>query len=68
LAGWVLRPRCQKQAQAQAQAQGNNTHSRNTQTTANNIENTQGNQQTIAIITQGTSSTNDAYQRAIFWG
>jgi hypothetical protein len=29
-------------------------------TTANTIKNTQGNQQTIAEITRGTSSTNDA--------
>jgi hypothetical protein len=30
------------------------------QATADNIQNTQGNQQTIARITRGTSSTNDA--------
>jgi hypothetical protein len=29
-------------------------------TTANNTQNTQGNQQTIVRITRGTSSTNDA--------
>jgi hypothetical protein len=35
-------------------------------TTANTIKNTQDKLQTIAEITRGTSSTNDAYQLAIF--
>jgi hypothetical protein len=34
----------------QAQEEGKNTHSRSTHVTANNIKNTQGNQQTIARI------------------
>jgi hypothetical protein len=37
------------------------THTQQTHVaTANNIKNTQGNQRTIAEITRGTSSTNDA--------
>jgi hypothetical protein len=37
------------------------THIQEThETAANTIKNTQGKQQTIAEITQGTSSTNDA--------
>jgi hypothetical protein len=33
---------------------------------AHTIKNSEGKHQTIADITLGTSSTNDAYQRAIF--
>jgi hypothetical protein len=42
------------------------TFKKHTRQLQNTIKNTRGKQQTIAQITQGTSSTNDAYQLAIF--
>jgi hypothetical protein len=51
---------CKAERPSQSWAQGT-THIQETHmTTANTIKNTQGNQQTIAEITRGTSSTNDA--------
>jgi hypothetical protein len=44
----------------QAQAQGNNTHSRNAQDNCKHYQEHTSKQQTIAEITRGTSSTNDA--------
>jgi hypothetical protein len=50
---------CKAERPSQSQAQSTTLIQETHTTTTNSIKNTQGKQQTVAEITQGTSSTND---------